>query len=94
MEQSRKNYAGDAGTLDYKAKVLEIYPHAYCLKNNRHTFYVKNENGNFVQMVRYQFEIITDGKGNRISTSTYTEEGAWEYAWHYVEKEMLNILEM
>jgi len=93
MEINREENIGDAGKIDYKTKVLEMYPNAYCIKNNRHTFYVKNDNGNFEKMVRYQFEIVIDQRGGRIATSTYTEEGAWQYAWHYVEQRMMYLLE-
>jgi len=83
----------DSGVIDFKEKVLEIYPEAYCLKHNRKTYYYRMDNGIFTDVVRYSYDIVIDRNGSIISTSKYTEEGAWEYAWHYVEHQMMYMLE-
>jgi hypothetical protein len=92
MEVDMHTNDGNVGLVDYKAKVRNIYPEAECVQHGRRTYYIVSENGKHDGVIRYQYDIFC-GHGVKISTSTYTEEGAWEYAWHYVEKRMMYLLE-
>lgn len=92
MEQNINRNAKEAGTIDYKQRVRSVYPSAECIKHHRKSFYIIVENDVRSEVTRYQFDIYCD-KNTKISTSTYTEEGAWEYAWYFIEQKMLSTLE-
>jgi hypothetical protein len=88
--QQNAGYSGDVMT--YKEQVKKVYPDAECRQHHRRTFFLVTENGETIEMTRYQYDVICN-KNKYISASTYSEEGAWEYAWKYIEKEMLTQLE-
>ena len=93
MGYDKSNNDEQVGVIDYKQKVQEIYPDAYYYKDGRHGYFYPDKNGETIKVTHYNHSIILSKGGRCISYSRYTEEGAWEYAWHFIEDEMLRKLE-
>lgn len=86
MDNNISTNDGEAGEIDYKAKVLAVYPEATCIEHGWNRA-VKPDG---ITSCRY-FDVWNGDV--QMARNTYWEYGAWQNAWYYIQNEMLKKLE-